>query len=659
MKVLYSQIKELVPDLKAGPKEVGEALTLTGFMMDGFSEVSYKGAKDYLIGLEIRQNRADCLSVIGLAREVAAYYGLQTSIPEVSIENILKKEQLGIIIDTDAGKYINRVLAIKIDDLKNGESPDWLREYVDFYEMNSVNLLVDLSNYVMLLTGYPSHLIDYEKIIGNVSWSLNHDFDKVVTLAGDSVGLNKQTELIIRDEKNIVALAGIIGGNEAAIGEETKSIIAEIAVYDRSIIRKNSRSLNIVTEASHRLEKDLDATSSYYAMQLLVSLIIKHAGGKAGSSLFDFYPNKHVSSIIEFDTSMPSRLSGIEISENDTLKILKNLDFSIEKKSNSFFVSPPIYRMDVSIAEDLAEEVIRIYGYDKIPSNEIPKLEIVKDITPKNIILAEKTRDILNTFGFDEILSWPLTKVGDNELVNYIDWNIVSTQNSVNDIYPNLRQSMTIGLLNQLNEYFKKNVDFINIFEIGKVFGKKDGEYIECESLGIMMTSNKDLIIEFKNKTESLLRLIGLSDIRYFEAKNKPKIANPNSCWDIYTGKQRIGILYKLIPQEIKLNIYISEINLDRVAKLLSAEKSNPVVEITHKLIVLDVNIELKSDESIFEYLEKIEKKIDKNHLWSINVMDAYPLKESIRYTLRVTYEELSDQEAKSMHAAVFNLFNL
>jgi len=656
MKVLYSQIKELVPDLKARPKEIGEALTLTGFMMDGLDEVSYKGTKDYLIGLEIRQNRADCLSVIGLAREVAAYFGLQVSIPEVATETTQKNDQLNITVDTDASKYVKRILAIKIDNLKNSESPDWLREYVAFYGINSVNLLVDLSNYVMFLTGHPSHLIDYEKINGNVSWSLNHDFDNMVTLSGEAVNLNRETELLIRDGKNILALAGIVGGSEAAISGETKSIIAEVAIYDRSVIRKNSRSLNITTEASHRLEKELDPNGADYAMNLLVSLILKYGGGKISSSLFDYYPKKYISPTIEFETSLPSKFAGIEISEDDVLKIFKNLNFIVDKKNDVLLVTPPTYRLDLSVTEDLVEEVLRIYGYDRIPSDEIPKLEIVEDITPKNIILAEKIRDILSTLGFDEILSWPLTKKDDNELVNYIDWNTVSTQNSVNDVYPNLRQSMITGLLTQLDEYFKKNVDFINIFEIGKIFGEKNGEYAECESLGVMSVSSANAMIEFKNKTESLLRLIGFGDIKYFEAKSKPKIANANSCWDIYAGDNRISIIYKLIPQEIKSNVYVSEIDLDKVTELLSLEKNNPVVEITQKLIALDVNVELKNKESIFEYLEKLEKKIDKNHIWSIAVADTYPLEKSIRYTLRVTYEELSDQEAKEMHLKIFKL---
>lgn len=655
MKVLYSQIKELVPGLKATTREVGEALTLTGFMMDGFTEVSYKGKKDYLLSLEIRQNRADCLSVIGLAREVAAYYNLKTSIPTVKT---ITKNTKKLDIKIEATNYVKRVLAIKIDDVNNTKSPEWLKEYMTLYGLNTAGLLVDLSNYVMMLTGYPSHLIDYKKTEGTICWAINKDFKEITTLLGSVTKLNNN-EIIIRDKDNILALAGIIGGKSDSIDVNTTSIVAEFAIYDRSIIRKNSRSLNITTEASRRLEKDLDPNGADYAMKMLVSLIIQYAGGKVASSLFSYYPKKYVSPKIKFDKELPTKLAGIEINTKDTLRILKGLNFDIDSKNNKLTVTPPTYRMDVSLPEDLAEEVIRVYGYDRIPTNEIPELKIVKNITPKNIILSEKIRDILTTLGFDETLSWPLTQEGVNATINYSDLNEISTQNSVNDLYPHLRQSIAVGLLNQMNEYFKKGVEYIDIFEIGKVFGEKNKKYTENESLGILSASKENALPQFKDKVESSLRLLGFNDIKYFESQSKPKISNPESCWDIYANNQNIGIIYKLGPSETKLNIYFTEINIEKITKILTGLDNNPVVELTQKLISLDVNIELDKKESIFEYLKNLEKKISKKNIWSINIADVYQAENKKKYTIRVTYEELSDKEAKDIHQKTFGLSNV
>ncbi|MFA5207597.1 MAG: phenylalanine--tRNA ligase subunit beta [Candidatus Paceibacterota bacterium] len=655
MKVLYSEIKELVPGLKASPKEVGGALTLTGFMMDGFAEVSHKGKKDYLLSLEIRQNRADCLSVIGLAQEVAAYYNLKLNVPAIKP---ISKNTKKLDIKIEATEETKRVLAIKIDGVKNIESPKWLKEYMSFYGLNSAGLLVDLSNYVMMLTGYPSHLIDFDKTEGPICWSMNNSFKEITTLLGSVTKLNNN-EIIIRDNNSILALAGIIGGKTDSIDIKTKSIIAEIAVYDRSIIRKNSRSLSITTEASRRLEKDLDPNGADYAMKMLVSLILKYTGGQVTSSLFNYYPKKYVSPKIQFDKELPSKLSGIEISSKDTLRILKGLNFQIISKNNKLTVIPPTSRMDVSLSEDLAEEVIRIYGYNHISTNETPCLEIVKNITPKNIILSEKIRDVLTALGFDETLSWPLTQEGINDKFNYSNLKEITTQNSVNDLFPNLRQSIAPGLLNQMNEYFKKGVEYIDIFEIGKVFGEKNKNYLEHDSLGILSATKNNTLPQFKDKGESLLRLLGFEDVKYFESKSKPKKSNPQSCWDVFVNNQNIGILYKLTPSETKLNIYFAEIDIEKITKLLVSVNNNPVVELTQKLIPLDVNIELDEGKSIFEYLDNLEKKINKKNIWSINIADIYQIKEKKRYTLRVTYKELSDKEAKEIHLKTFGLNNI
>ena len=655
MKVLYSEIKELIPGLKATPKQVGEALTLTGFMMDGFAEVSYKGKKDYLLSLEIRQNRADCLSVIGLAQEVAAYYNLKASIPTVKpiIKNTKKLD-----IKIEATDIVKRVLAIKIDEVQNKESPEWLKEYMSFYGLNSAGLLVDLSNYVMMLTGYPSHLIDYKKTEGTICWSINNNFKEMTTLLGSVTKLNNN-EIIIRDQNNVLALAGIIGGKTDSIDNNTNSVVAEIAVYDRSIIRKNSRSLSITTEASRRLEKDLDPNGADYAMKMLVSLILKYSGGKVASNLFSYYPKKYVSPKIQFDKELPSKLAGIEISPKDTLRILKSLNFELITKNNKLTVIPPTYRMDVALPEDLAEEVIRIYGYNHIPTDEVPALEVVKNITPKNIILSEKIRDVLTVLGFDETLSWPLTQKGINAEFNYSDSNEVSTQNSVNDLYPHLRQSMATGLSNQMIEYFKKGVEHIDIFEIGRVFGEKNKKYSEHDSLGVLSATKQSSLPQFKDKIESLLRLLGFEDVKYFESISKPKISNPESCWDIHVNNQNIGIIYKLVPSETKLNIYFAEIDIEKITKMLTGINNNPVVELTQKLISLDVNIELNEKDSIFEYLDNLEKKIDKKNIWSINIADIYQVGNKKKYTLRVTYEELSDKEAKDIHQKTFGLSNI
>ena len=646
-----------MPKLTASPKEVGEALTLTGFMMDGFEEIEYNNKKDYLIGLEIRQNRADCLSVIGIAREIAAYYGLAVEYPQLG-DMDLGEEALNIKVN--APDSIKRIQAVRIDNVENKESPQWLKQYLSCYEINSINLLVDLSNYVMIFTGYPSHIMDKDKIGDVIRWEIGKDFGEITTLDGTKIKLNKD-ELIIRDDKSAIALAGMIGAQYGSIDANSKSIVVEMAVYDRVIVRKNSRSLRIITEASGRLEKDLDPEGTDYAMGLLLSLIKKHCGGKIASEMFDYYPDKKINQAILFDPKMPSVYAGVEISREKVIKALKNLRFEIAEEEEMLKVTTPSGRTDIFLEQDLVEEVVRLYGYNNIPTDALPALAITEDITPRHLNIIEKIKDILSALSYDEVLTWPLTKKGYNAIVNYKEMGEALIQNSVNEGLCELRQSMASGLLTQLGEYQKKNVEYINIFETGKIFGKSAGKYLEYDMLGILLYDKGKAIDRLRTTAEALLRELGISEIHYKNAGRKPGIANPYSCWNIFASEENLGIIYKTRSSEqiniAEGNVYFAELDIANLVKSLDKTLAKPTLEITKKIVILDANVVLEAGESINDRVKDIRKKIGESNIWSLIIKDIYKLPgDKIRYTVRVSYKELGDQEAKELHLNSFGL---
>lgn len=652
MKILYSDIKNLVPDLKKTPREVAEVLTLSGFMLDEFEEVEHRGKKDYLLGLEVRQNRPDSLSIIGIAKEVAAYYGLKVKLPT---GNISKTSNSNLGIKVEEKKYVKKVAAVGIKGIKNTESPVWLKEFLSFYDINPINLAVDISNYVMLLTGYPSHIFDENKLNGNLVWSLNKDFDQIVTLDGSQVFLNKD-EIIIKDDKNILCLAGVVGGEVAKIDLETKNIILEMAVYDYGVVGRNARSLNMVTEASNRLSKNLDPAGVDDAFKLLVSMSLEYCGGEISSSVFNYYPKKEKPPVIKFDLGLPGVRAGVDISEKKSLKILKNLGFEVKGSGKKVDVTPPVGRKDVSIPEDLVEEVIRIFGYDKVPYEETPVLEVVNKITPLNIVLVEKMRAILVSLGFDEVLSKPMVRKGENTCTNYLDWEEITTDNAINEEYPNLRQTTAIGLLDTSRNHLKKNIKYVSLFETGKVFGKREGGYEERDFFGIFNSpfSGDRELPSFKKVIERSLRSVGLTSISYKTSKKIPKVSNPYSCWQILAEGRVVGIIYKLKPDEIERVSYFAEFDIGSVLKGLEKKQNKSTVELNQKLVVLDANIEVDKEESLFGHLEVIKKKIGDKRIWGIEVIDEFPLKDRIKYTVRVSYYNLSDQEAKKIHLEVF-----
>ena len=652
MKILLSDLKKLIPGLRATPKQIGDFLTMAGFMLDSFEKTKYLGKPDFLMSFEIRHNRGDCLSVISLAREVAAFFGLKLKLPEIKSF----PQGTSSSIKVADGRFVKRVLAYEINGIKNATSPKWLTDYLALHDMRSKNLLVDLSNYVMLLTGYPSHLLDTSKILGKLYWDMNIKFNSITTLDGTLIKLNKNQEIILLDDKNILALDGIVGGKKAELNLKTTSIIAESAIYDSATVRQNALSLKVVTEASNRLSKYLDPNGLDYAMELLLTLIITHCGNEnTAIKKFSFYPKKRLAPIIKFDPQKPSVYAGIEINKQKVVEILHNLGFETQKSDNLLLVKPPTGRMDIEIEEDVIEEVVRMYSFSKIPVDSIPALQVVKDITPRVVNLIEKLRDILSIQGLDEILTIPLTSIIANEKTNYRGWQTVSTQNSVNEDYPDLRQSTAYGLITQLKEYQKKHLLCQDLFEIGTVFGKNGKKYLESHALGILVSSSKNLETA-RNILEIALRYVGITDIAYFDAKVKPLIANPYTCFDILVKEKNIGIIYKLKPQSVKGNAYLVELDLNKIADILPGFSQIPVCELMQKIITLDANIILEKADSIDKFILKIKSKIGRAKLWNIEIADTFQIKDKIKYTIRVSYMKLNDQEAKKLHLKIFGL---
>ncbi len=653
MKAIYSEIKKLVPGLSAKPQEVGRALTMAGLMLDGFEQITYDGKTDWLLSFEVRQNRADCFSVVGIAREVAACFGLKLVLPKVAVKKNSLTSKMPIKIAVQSGD-VKRILALEIDDSKNGESPAWLKEFLKVYGLNSKNLLVDLSNYVMIYTGYPSHLIDLEKVKGSIVWTRAYAKEKIMTLDGTIIVLPEDDVLAIKDEESILALAGIVGGKSAEISLQTSKLFVEMAVYGGAVIRKNSRDVKVITEASLRLEKDLDPEGAAGAFDLLVSLILESCFGKIATQVFEYYPKVALGKKIDFDLSLPGVISGVEVPAFEAVKILKNLGFSVRQKNKkTVVVSIPAFRTDISLPEDLVEEVLRINGYDKIPAGLAPVFETADEITPRRIKLVKKMKEILSQNGADEILSLPLTEKNENAKANYLEWETIVAENAINELYPELRQSLASGLIRQAVEFQKKNVTIIDLFENGKIFGRRGDRYLEQESFGALLVANKPALSFFKARIETVLRLLGISEIDYAEAAKKPELCNPNSCWIIKAKGKSCGIVYKLKRGFLGGNTYFAELDVNVLEGI--KPDAAPVVEISDKLVVLDMNIQTRVGERIESVINEIKAKVSPKNLWSLAVIDKFVENEVAKHTVRITYTGLSDPEAKKINARILN----
>jgi phenylalanyl-tRNA synthetase beta subunit len=378
-----------------------------------------------------------------------------------------------------------------------------------------------------------------------------------------------------------------------------------MAVYNRSRVRNDSRSLKTITEASIRLDKELDPETIPLAFPHLVSLIQEYCQATVNGNLLDIYPTKTVPSQIEFNPSSPSTYAGIEIPSDFTLNCLTRLGCTINKN----LITPPTLRKDILIPEDLIEEVIRFYGYNKIPTDSPIDPTPLPDITPPILYLIEKLKDNLITLGYDEVRSWPLVN-------NTIDpKTVVKTENSINSDYPYLRQSIIQSLQNQLDQYNRFKVPSPQFFEIGKIFSNINGQYVEKYALGIYNPNAETLHFDI----DSVAPVKGRC----------PKDRGVESTF-----------------AEIILN------NLPGPDKYIPQVINNTAIELTSQIITLDANVNFDSPQDPVKLIEKYTALIDLKILWSMEIADIY----QNRYTFRVSYYNCDDKTAKKIHLSTFNL---
>lgn len=604
MKLIYSELKKFLPDLSVKPEILRDDITMIGHFTNYFEEID----GEIVFDLDIKVNRGDCLGYYGLAKDLSVLYNIPLVTPKLSI-NPKNSYQLPITVSTDK---VRRIMAQKISGLNNLESPAWLQKFIKLHGTNSVNTLVDLTNYIMFLYGIPVHAFDTALSSDSLIWEINTRFSDFTTLDGTKLTLNKDL-LMVNSPTKALSLS-FWGGEACAISNQTIDTIVEIAVYDRTTVRQNSRILKCVTEAGTRLEKDLDPELIPKALSHLTELILKNCGGQISSKLYDYYPQILTSPKIEFDPQKVSATAGIDIPVDFSLDVLRRLGCVIENN----LVTPPPLRQDITLEADLIEEVVRFWGYQKIPTNQVLSFKELSDITPKEIYLIEQLKDKLVTLGYDEVLTWPLVSQAIDSKT------VVNTQNSINTEVIYLRQSLLQSLKIQLDQYQRFKLPQPQFFEIGKIFFYKDGQYIEQTALGIYNYDSQKLLEDINVVAPACLPL---------EGQGGPRGVDSNFF-------------------EILLD------NLEKPNKYIPENHFSKAVELTSQIITLDANLTLDTKEEPLSLIKKYSDLIDEKILWSMQITDIYHDEklDKYRYTFQVFYYNSDDKTAKKIHLSTFGL---
>ncbi len=622
----------------------------------GEDPINYMKMDDEVIDFDLTANRGDLLSILGMAYEISAIYDKKVKDIDLSYdennENINKEFKVEVNTEN-----CTMFLAKKVKNIKIEGSPDFIRNRLIASGIRPINNVVDISNYVMLETGQPLHFYDADTLNGKIEVRMANDNEKLTTLDGIERVL-KTSDIVISDGNKAIGLAGVMGGLETEITENTKNVIIESAIFNPVKIRMTSKDI-LRSEASIRFEKGLDPNRTYMAIERACNLLQKYANAEVVGNIAKYDEEKLENREIEISFENINKILGMEIDKKDILDVYRRLGFSYNLKDDEIIVvSVPRRRGDITIKEDLIEEVGRIYGVDNI----VGKLP---NIPPKAGNYDKVTRGIRNKMvdlGLNETLSYILVNENEAKMFTKDDKEIAMLLDPMSEDRNTLRNSIIPSLLKIFEYNRARNVEDVSLFEIGKAFYKKNEEYGENTYISALMTGNYYLGIENKKKVnfyiikgivEELLDYLGYSGRYSFVVKEDkmPDELHPGQSALISVNNDVVGIIGRVHPRVLKDDVYVFEINLDKLlAKKVGKMKYKEISKYpsVKKDLALVVDKEKEAQE-----ISLVIKKFAGSLLSDIEVFDVYEGKgipegkKSIAYSL--TFEKsdrtLTDEE--------------
>ncbi len=587
------------------PEKLAELLTMHFAEVEGVK----KAGSDFVLDIDVRPNRAsDCFSHLGIAREIAAIIDTKYQIPNTKlIEDKRLKVKDFVSIEVRNKTACPRYAARVVVGVKVGLSPKWLQERLKVCGLRPINNIVDIANYVMLETGQPLHAFDGEKLAGKkiiVRFAQNRE--KIVTLDEERYDLDENI-LVIADAKKPIAIAGIKGGKLPEIDKKTKIVVLESANFNPQAIRRASKKLNLKTDASLRFEHGIDPNLAGSAINRAASLIQKIAGGKTAQGIIDIYDKKVLPKRIKLDLDYVERLLGIKISVKEIKDILNRLNFQImEVRLLYILVVAPTFRLDISLPEDLIEEIGRIYGYEKIPA-AFPITALAPPKRNLDIFWEDIVKNILKEAGFTEVYNYSF--IGEKEAKIFGKTGLIEVENPISLEQKFLRPSLIPNLLKNIEKNFREKAE-IRIFELGKIF-----QAPKSEKRMLTGVITGEAFYQLKGVIDLLLQKLGISSIYYDEHRPTPEdskisIWQPRKCAEIKIDGKEIGFLgeisSKILEESKTPKVTVFDIDFEELSKLVSEEHEYRPIS-RFPAAVRDIAILVPRQVRVEEVLNKIE----------------------------------------------------
>lgn len=619
----------------------------------GGDPIKYLELDDEVIDFELTSNRGDLLSILGMAHELGAIY--KKPVKDIDLTYTSNNDDINnsfnVVVNTEDCSLF---LAKKVMNVTIKESPTFIKNRLIASGIRPINNVVDISNYVMLETGQPLHFYDADSLGDTIVVRNGLENEKLTTLDSIERTLTND-DIVIADKNKAVGLAGVMGGLDTEIEETTKNIIIEAAIFDSVKIRRTSKKI-LRSEASNRFEKGLDPKRTYMAIERSCHLLEKYAGATVVGGMCKYDTTNSDDKVIELNYSKISKVLGIEISKDEVTSILDSLGFGVQLVDDLYTITVPSRRLDITIQEDLIEEVGRIYGMDNIKG----KLPIFDGKLGKFNKVNREIKNKMISLGLNETSSYAL--IPENEVNKYTkdEFTRIKLADPMSEDRTTLRYSLVYSL-KEIYEYNKsRNYKDISIFEMGKGFYKENDEYKEDLKLACLMTGNyylglNKVSVDFyiiKGIVEELLNYLGYNSRYSFVVdENIPNELHPYSSASIIMQGVNVGYIGKLHPNVTKDNIYVFEINLTKLLKNKSSRMNfkelSKYPSVTKDMAFI-VNKDIQS-----KTIEDVIKKSGGRLLTDIDVFDVYmgenvgQNEKSIAYKLTFadSSKTLSDEE--------------
>jgi len=623
------------------------------------------GLTDYVFDISVLANRPDCQSILGIAREIAAI--LKKPLKEPAYDyTVTGKTDDRISVTVEAKDLCPRYIAHYVSDVKIGESPRYIKKRLALCGINSINNIVDITNYVLLEMGQPMHAFDMADLNGRkIIVRRANNGEHIVALNEKDLTLS-ENNLVICDENKPVALAGIMGGLNSGIKDTTSEILFECAKFKRDNIRKSSRTLGINSDSSHRFEKGVDEYTTELAMKRALHLICELQAGKVGSTHIDVsagasQENKEVSTTID----KINGVLGIKVPAENIIEILKRLNFKVESDGNYIKTTAPAYREDVESYPDLAEEVIRMYGYEHITPSLLKYSVVTAGGYTADQLAELKTKKAMAEQGFNEIMTYSFYSDNDLAKLNLPDGadekKVIRLENPISDNYEIMRRTFVPSILNVVSYNLKKFNDEARMFELAKIYIPK--------SLPIsdFPTERKTFCFAMYGENEDFFTAKGVLKVLEdnfgvkfnLNERAEKSFLHPGVSAKIILSGKEIGyfgqVAYDVAEKfDIEKKVYIGEFDYEALQKeIVSTVKFKPVSgfdDITRDLA-------LTADEKISNAeIEEIIKSACKQNVSEIKLFDVYrgeqvgENKKSMAYTITFTDDtkQLTAEDAET-----------